>query len=364
MVKENAKLEINSNIESFRQHFLSQAQKKLSREESERLWEQIANSNAYTFNKAHAVAYSYLSYYFSFLKANYFSSLIEYYLNSCLNSSEKTLAYLQEAFFFDFAIQKPDINFSEINWTKKETTTGQKSLVMGFASLKDFSTEFFEGIIEERKKKGKFKSWEDLLTRTKNQWEKISLNTFCNWIKIGLFASLKVSVERLLENQKVIFRYCQLKLNFPHTSRFLPPLIWPTKKPSKSSDTSLEPNEVKNSFQINCREWENLGVYISYFSVWKEVVKKIPSIQNLTNLRNQSGVVKVYAIVQDIKLKRNLVDLVLFDTRSTLKLSISQEFYQKNQTSLLVHQPVLFYLAVRVENRKIQELKVEKVEIM
>jgi hypothetical protein len=34
--KETAKLEI-SNIESFRQHFLSQAQKKLSLEESKRL---------------------------------------------------------------------------------------------------------------------------------------------------------------------------------------------------------------------------------------------------------------------------------------------------------------------------------------
>jgi DNA uptake protein ComE-like DNA-binding protein len=39
---------------------------------------------------------------------------------------------------------------------------------MGFASLKDFSAEFFERIVAERKTKGKFKSWEDLLTRTKN----------------------------------------------------------------------------------------------------------------------------------------------------------------------------------------------------
>jgi hypothetical protein len=76
-----------------------------------------------------------------------------------------------------------------------------------------------------------------------------------------LFASLKVDVDYLLENQKAIFRYCQLKLNFPHTSRFLPPLIWSTKKQSKSLDTDPKLNEVKISFQpsqkkreINCRE--------------------------------------------------------------------------------------------------------------
>ena len=94
------------------------------------------------------------------------------------------------------------------------------------------------------------------------------------------------------------------------------------------------------------------------------MIKKIPSIQNLANLKDHNRMVKVYAIIQDIQLKRNLVNLVLFDVRSALKLSISQEFYQKNQTTLLVHQPVLFYLKVRAENHKIQELKVEKVEVM
>ena len=94
------------------------------------------------------------------------------------------------------------------------------------------------------------------------------------------------------------------------------------------------------------------------------MIKKNPSMQNLANLKDRNRVVKVYAVIQDIQLKRNLVNLVLFDVRSTLKLSISQELYQKNQTIFLVHQPILFYLAVRAENRKIQELKVEKVEVM
>ena len=92
------------------------------------------------------------------------------------------------------------------------------------------------------------------------------------------------------------------------------------------------------------------------------MVKTLPSIQNLADLRKHNGVVKVYAIIRDIQFKKNLVNLVLFDVHSTLKLSISQEFYQKNQVIFLVHQPALFWLAVRVENRKIQGLKIEKVE--
>ena len=100
-------------LTKFKHSFLVQAKKKIPSNESERLLEQMVN-NAYAFNKSHAVAYSYLSYYFAFLKANYFSSLITYFLNNQLNSPEKTSLYLQEAFFYEFTIQKPEINFSEI----------------------------------------------------------------------------------------------------------------------------------------------------------------------------------------------------------------------------------------------------------
>jgi len=37
---------------------------------------------------------------------------------------------------------------------------------MGFSNLKNYKSEFFQGIIEERKKKGIYKNWEDLVDRT------------------------------------------------------------------------------------------------------------------------------------------------------------------------------------------------------
>ena len=341
-------------LEKFRQNFLQQAVKKLSRSESEKLWKQVVNSNAYTFNKAHAVAYGYLSYYFAFLKASYFSSLITYFLNKCLNSSEKTLTYLQEAVFFDFIIHKPDINFSEINWTKKD-----KDLFIGFASLKDFRPNFFAEVIAERKKKGRFKDWEDLLARTSSKWEKIDLFTFQKWVEIGLFSSLKVGIDDLLEHSEIIFRYCQLKQSFPVTSRFLPPLNWSPKKKINLDIVSL-----------NRREWENFGIYISYFSIWKEK-KKTFSIQSFAEIsvatrksNNQGLKTKVYVVIQDIRVKGGFVHLTLYDLRSiNNKLIIDREFYQKNQAILLIHQAVIFHLTVLIDNSKVKNIKVEKAEI-
>lgn len=345
--------------ESFRQKFLQQCQKKLSQSESEKLWGQIANSSAYTFNKSHAVAYSYLSYYFAFLKANYFPFLITHFLNNCLNSSEKTLTYLQEAIFFGFTPHKPDINFSEIQWSQKD-----KKLWMGFVSLENFQPAFFEVIIAERRKKGKFRDWEDFIHRTSTHWKKIDLTTFQNWIEIGLFTSLKINTSALLENSEIIFRYCQLKQKFPTTSRFLPTLDWSQSK-KDSQDTAQ--SVVINS-DTNKEEWENWGIYLSYFSAWKERKKSTP-IQNFAEFSanckklTSQETIQIYAILQELQMKGNYFALTLFDLRSTVKLTISKEFYQENKEILVIHQAIIFHLTVRIDNYKVQNIKVEKIEL-
>ena len=90
--------------------FLNQAQKVMTLPESKLIYRQINSSLGYTFNKAHAVAYSYLTYYIAYLKANFFPELITYFLNK---RKEKELTYLQEAFFYGFQIKGPDIDYSE-----------------------------------------------------------------------------------------------------------------------------------------------------------------------------------------------------------------------------------------------------------
>jgi DNA polymerase-3 subunit alpha len=122
----------------------------LSPAESKTIYQQIESAIGYTFNKAHAVAYAYLTYYVSYLKANFFPELITYLLNQ---KKEKTLSYLQESFFLGFEIRTPNINHSEIDWTRKDN-----ELYMGYGSLKSSKMEFFKSIIEERKTNGNYQN--------------------------------------------------------------------------------------------------------------------------------------------------------------------------------------------------------------
>ncbi len=76
--------------------FLVRAQKKMTPPEAQLIYGQINSIIGYTFNKAHAVAYGYLTYYIAYLKANFFQEIIVHLLNE---KKEKSLPYLQEAFF-------------------------------------------------------------------------------------------------------------------------------------------------------------------------------------------------------------------------------------------------------------------------
>jgi DNA polymerase III subunit alpha len=331
--------------------FLSKAQKVMSLSESKLIYQQINSSFGYTFNKAHAVAYSYLTYYIAYLKANFFPELITYLLNK---RKEKELAYLQEAFFYGFQIKGPDINYSEIEWVKKNG-----ELLMGFSNLKNYKSEFFQGIIEERKKGGAYKNWEDLVDRTANYWERIENSSFESWVKGGLFGSLGIDIDSLLSNQEAIFRYLSIRKKLTSANNNLLPFL----------DLPAEKLEVNQAI-INQREFESLGLYVSYFSHWKELSPrdyKIYSLlvvfQNLEEYDNKETSLNVYAVIYQLEKKdENCYVLWLQDIRNSFKLNISSEFYWESKENLVIHNELLFTLKIGVKRGKINSLICENVK--
>ncbi|CFW92797.1 DNA polymerase III (alpha subunit) [endosymbiont DhMRE of Dentiscutata heterogama] len=351
--------------------FLTQAQRKMTLTESKLIYQQINSSLGYTFNKAHAVAYSYLTYYIAYLKANFLPKLITYFLNK---RKEKELFYLQEAFFCGFQIKGPDINHSELEWIKKDS-----ELLMGFSNLKGYQPEFFQALITERKKGGIYKNWEDLIARTLNYWEKVEAGVFEIWVKSGLFNSLGLEIDNLLSNQAAIFRYLSIRKRLVVVNNSLPFLHLATEK------------SIVNKALINQREFESLGLYVSYFSRWNEVSKgpngvvvgdpnescrrpkelatqdyKIYSLsavlQKIEEYDNKETSLNIYAIICGLEKKSesNYI-LSLQDIRNAFQLNISSNFYQKNKENLVIHSELLFTLKIGVKRGKINSLVCESI---
>ncbi|RHZ35580.1 PHP domain-containing protein [endosymbiont GvMRE of Glomus versiforme] len=331
--------------------FLTKAEKKMPSFESNLLYNQIISAIGYTFNKAHAVAYGYLTYYISYLKANFFPEIIVHLLNEKRGDN---LPRLQEAFFYGFRIKGPDINHSEINWVK----SNNKELIMGLNNSKECRTDFFEKIIIERKEHGIYKNWENFLDRTFHYWENIENNILEAWVKSGLFTSLQIDIDTLLENKESILRYLQIKKKLSNTNKDLPFLHLPVKK--------IE----ENTTIINKREYENLGLYVSYFSRWKELFQKtndelhslLEIFQKIEKYNNRKTLIKVYAIIYQIKKKdENNHELLLQDVKTSFKLNINKSIYQLNKKILLIHSELLFDLSIKVKEGKIYFLACEKI---
>jgi len=82
----------------------------------------------------------------------------------------------------------------------------------------------------------------------------VEIGSFEEWVKSGLFESLQADSDSLLNRKEAIFRYLLIRKKLTTTNNSLPFLDLPSEK------------SEANKMIINQREFENLGLYISYFS--------------------------------------------------------------------------------------------------
>lgn len=126
-----------------------------SKEEIEKLFEQIYSFSEYGFNLSHSVAYSYISARQLYLKAYY---PIEFYTATlqCEGADEKIRDYITEAINHGVDVCDVDINLS-----KETFSIVDNNIFIGFGNIKGIGEEKARKIVELQPYKG----FEDFLTR-------------------------------------------------------------------------------------------------------------------------------------------------------------------------------------------------------
>lgn len=142
---------------------------------AKKIYQQILNFGGYGFNKSHAAAYAITSYRCAYLKAHYpleyLISLINAEVRSGLNKKsvgkdEKDYRrFLLEVESVGFKLLPPDINNSDV-YFKKE---GEKSVRYGLLGIKNVGEAAAEFIVNLREKTGRFKSFEDFVSRVNSR---------------------------------------------------------------------------------------------------------------------------------------------------------------------------------------------------
>lgn len=165
---------------------------------AEKLFENIEGFAAYSFNKAHSVAYSLISYQTAWLKHYYREEFYCALLNNSFKNQEDLVKYIHAIKEDEIPILPPDVNMSDTGFTISEGT-----IIFGLAGVKGMGEKACLNLVDKRPQNG-FTSIADLVANKINKGS-ISALAMCG----ALEEISDVSREQVVANIEEIVTYYQ-----------------------------------------------------------------------------------------------------------------------------------------------------------
>lgn len=156
---------------------ISKKDKDLVKRESEKLRDEIVQNGypsklanqiaddmsakgGYIFNKSHGYSYAVLCFETAWFKAHYPTYFFKALFNQNKDKAGAINKYILDARYFNVEVSPPNINLSGMNFTVHDN-----KVLFGLSAISGIGESLSAQIIEERDKNGKFKSFEDLISR-------------------------------------------------------------------------------------------------------------------------------------------------------------------------------------------------------
>ncbi|MCZ2224491.1 MAG: DNA polymerase III subunit alpha [Chitinophagales bacterium] len=256
----------------------------VSESEASLIWEKVIEPyGRYSFNLAHAIEYSFISYVTAYLKANYpveflLSNLMSELQSNAQGAKENIAKIKKELKLHGLSINPPDINRSNF-----EYTLDGKELLTGFKGIKYVGEDAIQDIIAKRP----FKNFTDFMSRVDSS--KVRANTIQALAAAGALDCFKIT-------RKNIFQYC---------SDFRKNLTsWKKKHSLEKEDFiyKLEKDDEWSIPNLYALEYKYIGeaficqpskAYSSFFK------KEFLSIKEIKNMKDRSNIQSFKFILKD-----------------------------------------------------------------
>src|SRR5262245_1668185 len=138
----------------------------------------------YAFNKSHSFGYGFVAYQTAFLKANYPAEYLAALLTSVKASLEKAAVYLAECRAMGIAVDVPDINRSDSDFTPVLDGDSLR-IIFGLSAVRNVGEGLVAHIVAEREAAGPFTDFYDFCQRVDTQV--LNKRTVESLIKAGAF---------------------------------------------------------------------------------------------------------------------------------------------------------------------------------
>lgn len=150
-------------MEENRNKFVERSVKNgVNKEKAEEIFALIDKFAGYGFNKSHSAAYALIAFWTAYLKVKYPAEFFAALMTSERNSNEKLAIYIENAKRNGIEVLAPDVNKSEAKFTVEKN-----KIIFGISAIKNLGDGMAVKIVEERKKAGIYKDYEEFAYRAK-----------------------------------------------------------------------------------------------------------------------------------------------------------------------------------------------------
>ena len=222
-----------------------------------KIFDQMAKFAGYAFNKSHAAAYAYVAYQTAYLKTYYEVEFLTAVLNNRIASADNVKKFTNYARKEGFEILPPDINKSN---TLFKTENG--NIRFGLGALKNVGTAVTDYIMQEKKKNGEFKSFEDFISRCACAESGINKRTLEALILSGAFSSFGKYRSQLMDVYPLVMERTIADKKKKATGQFS---IFDTFEEESAVVNSVEYPKIKeyNKETLLKNEKAYAGIYLS-----------------------------------------------------------------------------------------------------
>ena len=179
-------------------------EKNIDSEKANELFDEIEKFAGYGFNKSHAAAYALVSYQTAYLKAHYPVEFFCAHMECEINNVEKLSVFSKEVKSLGYIILQPDLNKSFESFKVSIEEGKPKGIKYALGAIKNVGENSIKILVNERERKGEFKSLIDLLNRiessvlNKRQLEYLIFSGAFNSIEKNQ-CFLEKNIERILK---------------------------------------------------------------------------------------------------------------------------------------------------------------------
>lgn len=262
-------------------------------------------ANGLVSHNSHSYSYALNSYQCAYLKAHYPVEFMAATLRQRADNKDEVNEIIQEIKRLNISLMPPNINESQY---RARPSKNGKSILYGISNIKGVSRDLVNQIIEERKKNGLYKDFNDFLFRLGDKITKSALMTLS---QAGCFDCLNVSRKGVYDNASSIVK--QISQKQKETKKLENSLFSLMSKPqdeimTMSIDISKEEWPLIEKMQ---KEKEVLSSYLSSHPL--DTLIKTENIQNI-NLNDKESK-ETIVLVSDLEFKTAEECLISLDNK-------------------------------------------------